>query len=105
MTTRCSQFHSVDPRLGRWFLAHQHRTGLTTFPFTHQFLAEQLGVQRGTITEALAGLQERKIVDYGYGKVRLLKMREMGKVSCDCFKLAKQTIEEYIRDIKATKRS
>jgi hypothetical protein len=29
----------------------------------------------------------------------------MGKVSCDCFKLAKQTIEEYIRDIKATKRS
>jgi hypothetical protein len=57
--------HSVDPRLGRWFLAQQHRTGLTTFPFTHQFLAEQLGLQRGTITEALAGLQERKIVDYG----------------------------------------
>jgi hypothetical protein len=51
--------HSVDPRLGRWFLAQQHHTGLTTFPFTHQFLAEQLGLQRGTITEALAGLQER----------------------------------------------
>lgn len=101
----CSQFHSVDQRLGRWFLAHQHRTGLTTFPFTHQFLAEQLGVQRGTITEALAGLQDKKIVDYGYGKVRLLKMREMGKISCDCFNLAKQAIEEYIRDIKATKRS
>jgi hypothetical protein len=100
----CSQFHSVDQRLGRWFLAHQHRTGLTSFPFTHEFLAEQLGVQRGTITEALAVLQEKKIVEHRYGKVKILKIREMGKVSCECFKLAKQAIEEYFRDIEAYKR-
>jgi hypothetical protein len=101
----CSQFHSVNQRLGRWFLAHQHRTGLTSFPFTHEFLAEQLGVQRGTITEALAILQEKKIVEHGYGKVKILKIREMGKVSCGCFKLAKQAVEEYFRDIEAYKRS
>jgi hypothetical protein len=44
----CSQLHSVEQRLGRWLLAHQHRTGRSAFPFTHDFLAEQLGVQRGT---------------------------------------------------------
>ena len=27
----CSQFHSVEQRLGRWLLAHQHRTGLSSF--------------------------------------------------------------------------
>ncbi len=101
----CSQFHSVDQRLGRWLLAHQHRTGLTTFSFTHEFLAEQLGVQRGTVTEALAVLEEKKLVDSGYGKVKLLKSKAMEKVSCACFQLAKQAIEEYIDDIKAYKRS
>src|SRR5688572_25762460 len=39
----CSQFHSVDQRLGRWLLAHQHRTGLSTFLYTHEFLAERTG--------------------------------------------------------------
>ena len=101
----CSQFHSVDQRLGRWLLAHQHRTGQSTFLFTHEFLAEQLGVQRNTVTEALAVLQEKKLVDSGYGKVKLLKSKAIEKVSCDCFQLAKQAIEEYIHDIKSYKRS
>jgi hypothetical protein len=101
----CSQFHTVDQRLGRWLLAHQHRTGRTTFPFTHEFLAEQLGVQRVTVTEALAVLQKKKLVDSGYGNVKLLKSKAMEKVSCDCFQLAKQAIEEYIHDIKVHKRS
>jgi DNA-binding transcriptional ArsR family regulator len=62
----CSQLHSVEHRLGRWLLAHQHRTGRSAFPFTHDFLAEQLGVQRATISEALASLQDRKIIRYAY---------------------------------------
>ncbi|HKT36227.1 MAG TPA: helix-turn-helix domain-containing protein [Nitrospira sp.] len=101
----CSQFHPVDQRLGRWLLAHEHRTGLTTFPFTHEFLAEQLGVQRGTVTEALAVLQKKKLVDAGYGKVKVLKSKALEKVSCDCFQLAKQAIDDYLLDIKAYKRS
>ena len=101
----CSQFHSVDQRLGRWLLAHQYRTGLSTFPFTHEFLAGQLGVQRGTVTEALAVLQQKKMVDSGYGKVKVLKSKALEKVSCDCYQLAKEAIEEYLHDIKAYKRS
>lgn len=101
----CSQFHSVDQRLGRWLLAHQHRTGVSTFSFTHEFLAEQLGVQRGTVTEALAILQEKKMVDSGYGKVKVLKAKAMEEISCDCFHLARQAIEEYLRDMKAYKQS
>jgi hypothetical protein len=53
----------------------------------------------------LAILQEKKLVDSGYGKVKLLKSKAMERVSCDCFQLAKQAIEEYIHDIKSYKRS
>ena len=101
----CSQFHSVDQRLGRWLLAHRHRTGLTTFPFTHEFLAEQLGVQRGTVTEALAIFHKKRLVDAGYGKIKLLQSKALQKISCDCFQLAKQAIEEYVDDLRSYKRS
>ena len=101
----CSQFHSVGQRLGRWLLAHQYRTGLTTFSFTHEFLAEQLGVQRGTVTEALAILQQKKLVESGYGKVTVLKSKALEKVTCDCFELAMKAIEEYLDDLKCYKRA
>lgn len=96
----CSQFHSVEQRLGRWFLAQQHRTGRSVFPFTHDFLAEQLGVQRATISEALAELQDKKIVRYSYRQVELSNMRAMEKLSCECFPTVRETIDDFLRDIK-----
>jgi CRP-like cAMP-binding protein len=96
----CSQFHSVEQRLGRWLLAHQHRTGLSTFPFTHDFLAEQLGVQRVTVTQALSSFQGQGVVRYGYGEIHLLKSPAMKKLSCRCFPKVKNIIEEYLKQLR-----
>ncbi|HET8669336.1 MAG TPA: Crp/Fnr family transcriptional regulator [Candidatus Saccharimonadales bacterium] len=95
----CSQFHSVEQRLGRWLLAHQHRTGLSSFPFTHDFLAEQLGVQRVTVTQTLSSFQEEGIVRYRYGEVHLLKPPAMAKLSCKCFPRVKAIIEQYVKEL------
>jgi DNA-binding transcriptional regulator YhcF (GntR family) len=96
----CSQFHSVDQRLARWLLAHHLRTGLSQFPFTHDFLAEQLGVQRVTISQALAMFHDKGMVNSGYGKVELIDVRAMEESACECFKLAKEAIDDYLTDIK-----
>ena len=96
----CSQFHSVEQRVGRWLLAHQHRTGASVFPFTHGFLAEQLGAQRVTVTETLASLQDRRIIRYGYRQVELTNARAMGQLSCECFPTVKDAIDDFLRDIK-----
>jgi CRP-like cAMP-binding protein len=96
----CSQFHSVEQRLGRWLLAHQHRTGQSVFPFTHDFLAEQLGVQRATISEALAGLQDKKIIKYAYRQVELRNAPGMQRLSCECFPAAMESIDAFLRDIE-----
>jgi hypothetical protein len=96
----CSQFHTVEQRLARWLLAHWNRTGLTQFPFTHDFLAEQLGVQRATVTEALGAFQRRGLVTYGYGKVALLEMSGVGQAACECSSSASQAIDQYLMDIK-----
>ena len=75
--------------------------GVSIFPFTHDFLAEQLGVQRGTITEALAALQDKKLIRYGYREVELVNVRGMEKLSCECFPTVKDAIDDFLRDIKS----
>ncbi|HKO30726.1 MAG TPA: Crp/Fnr family transcriptional regulator [Nitrospiraceae bacterium] len=94
----CSQFHPVEQRLARWLLAHQHRTGRKEFPFTHDFLAEQLGVQRVTVTQTLSGFQDKGWVDYRYGNVELGDIPAMRKAACGCFMQAKKAIESYLTE-------
>lgn len=100
ISVSCSQWHSVEQRLARWLLAHYHRTGDTIFPFTHEFLADQLGSQRTTVSEALSSFQRTGLVVYGYGKVELLNMEQLGKRSCECLALATQAIQDYLGDIQ-----
>lgn len=95
----CSQWHSVEQRLARWLLAHHQRTGDTIFPFTHEFLADQLGSQRSTITEALSSFQRAGLVDYGYGKVELINIEGVDELCCECCNLTAQAIEDYLREI------
>lgn len=92
----CSRFHTVEQRLARWLLAHRHRTGLETFPFTHDFLADQLGVQRNTVTEAMAVLQKDRLVRSLYGRVELRSVPEMQRRSCECYVEAKAVIDRYL---------
>ena len=96
----CSHFHSVEQRIGRWLLAHQHRTGLSVFPFTHDFLAEQLGAQRPTVSEILTALQEKNIIRYGYREIELRNERAMQKLACECFSMVKAAIDDFLQDIK-----
>lgn len=96
----CSQFHSVEQRLARWLLAHNNRTGATTFPFTHEFLAEQLGAQRATVTQGLAELQSEGLLSSGYGTVELINIPKLQMVACECYGLSTLAIDEYLSDIE-----
>lgn len=103
ISVSCSHWHSVEQRLARWLLAHYHQTGDTIFPFTHDFLADQLGSQRSTVTEALSSFQRAGLVGYGYGKVELIDMERLSHRSCECLGLATQAIQDYLRDIQTYK--
>lgn len=55
----CASFHGVGPRLARWLLTLQERTGLSTFALTQEHFATVLGVQRTTVVAAVRSLQDR----------------------------------------------
>jgi CRP-like cAMP-binding protein len=49
-TAACNALHDIPSRLSRWLLQTADKIEGNTIPFTREFLAKMLGVQRGTIS-------------------------------------------------------
>ena len=54
-------------------------------PSLHEFLAVMLGVRRPTVTVVLHALQESGLISSRYGRMRVLKRRELEAASCECY--------------------
>ena len=51
----------------------------------HDFLAIMLGVRRPTVTIVLGDLQAMGLISTGYGRVRVLRHRQLEAASCECY--------------------
>ena len=83
--TACNARHDVGQRCCRWLLQTHDRVDADEFPLKHEFLAIMLGVRRPTVTLVLRGLQERGIVSSRYGRLRVLRRRQLEAASCECY--------------------
>jgi CRP-like cAMP-binding protein len=101
----CNRLHDVTTRLGRWLLMVQDRTGNSLLKLTQEFLAEMIGAQRTTVSEVAGGLQDRGLIKYSRGSIKILDRTGLENASCQCYrftrnlladvyKLANQTIGE-----------
>jgi CRP-like cAMP-binding protein len=86
----CNRLHEADPRLARWLLMASDRTQSDTLNFTQEFLAMMLGAQRTTVTSVAGGLQERGLIHYRRGHVKILNREALETAACDCYQITKQ---------------
>jgi len=93
-STACNTLHRAEHRLCRWLLLTQDRLNADILPLTQEHLAIMLGVQRTTITAVASGLQEREVIAYARGKIRVLDRPALEACACECY--------EAIRDGTAT---
>ena len=80
--------------MGRWLLMCQDRLGRSSFPLTHEFLAEMLGVRRASVTLAAGVLRRAELVDCHRGTVTVLDRGGLERASCECWRV---TNAEYRR--------
>jgi len=80
----CNLLHTIEERCARWLLMTQDRVGRATFGLTQQFLAQMLGVRRGTVNLALGLLKRAGLVAYTRGHFQILDRSGLEDVSCSC---------------------
>jgi PAS domain S-box-containing protein len=84
-TVACNQFHAIEARLARWLLMTSDRVRSEEFLLTQRFLANMLGVRRGSVNAAAGALQERKLIRYSRGRIRILDRKGLEAASCRCY--------------------
>lgn len=95
----CNGAHSARQRLARWLLTMADRIDGSEMRLTHDFLSEMLGVRRATVTEAAQDLQEKGLISYRRGRVRITDRTGLTNASCECYNLVRAANRELLPEI------
>jgi Mn-dependent DtxR family transcriptional regulator len=57
--------------------------------YTHEFLADVLGVNRKSVTLAAQALQREGLINYHRGTIQVLDRFGLEKASCECYAVVK----------------
>lgn len=85
----CNRFHSVRQRLALWLLVNQDRSKSKELRFIQEFLAQMLGVNRGS-SEAAGALQRRNLIRYSRGHITIIDRPGLEAAACGCYGLIKK---------------
>jgi CRP-like cAMP-binding protein len=90
VSVACNGAHSLTERLARWLLMMRDRGDEDALPITQDILAEMLGVQRPSITNAARELERAGLIERGRRQVTILDRPGLIKASCECYQLVRE---------------
>ena len=96
VSVACNGAHGLSQRLARWLLMMRDRGDDDALPITQHLLAEMLGVQRPTITNAARELERSGLIERGRRQVTILDRQGLMKASCECYKLVRTRVAFHL---------
>jgi CRP-like cAMP-binding protein len=96
VSVACNGAHSLKQRLARWLLMMRDRGDEDTLPITQSLLAEMLGVQRPSITNAARELERAGLIERGRRQVTILDRKGLTKASCECYQLVRERVAFHL---------
>jgi len=96
VSVACNGAHSLKERLARWLLMMRDRDDDDVLPITQSLLAEMLGVQRPTITNAARELERAGLIARGRRQVTILDRKGLTDASCECYQLVRTRISFHL---------
>jgi CRP-like cAMP-binding protein len=96
VSVACNSAHSLKQRLARWLLMMRDRGDDDVLRISQSLLAEMLGVQRPSITNAVRELERAGLIARGRRQVTLLDRAGLVGASCECYQLVRARISFHL---------
>ena len=96
VSVACNGAHSLKQRLARWLLMMRDRSDDDVMPLTQSLLAEMLGVQRPTITNAAQELEHAGLITRGRRQVTIRNRPRLIAASCECYQLVRERTASHL---------
>jgi CRP-like cAMP-binding protein len=88
-TAVCNRLHTVEQRLCRWLLMTHDRTHSDELQMTQEFISHMLGVRREGVTHAAQNLQEKGLISYVRGHIKIVDRAELEAHVCECYEVVR----------------
>jgi Mn-dependent DtxR family transcriptional regulator len=72
-----------------------------TIPLTQEFLSHMLGVQRNSVSLAATALNEKGLIEYSRGNIKILNRDELTECSCECYEVVHDFVNRIAKPGKA----
>jgi CRP-like cAMP-binding protein len=92
----CMASHHVEARLCRWLLRARDLADSDNLQFTHEFLAEMLGVERTSVTVHARTLQHAGMIKYARGRIQIIDVEAMRETVCECYGTVKSVYKTLL---------
>jgi CRP-like cAMP-binding protein len=93
----CNRLHSTEERAARWLLMTADRVNADQFPLTQEFLAQMLGVRRGTVSLTAGLLHQAGLISYRRGIITIEDRAGLHEAACDCYDIVRGEFDQLTK--------
>jgi CRP-like cAMP-binding protein len=96
VSAACNGAHSLKERLARWLLMMRDRGDDDALRITQDLLAEMLGVQRPTVSNAAREMERAGLIARGRRQFTIVDRPGLTKASCECYQLVRERLALHL---------